>query len=269
MKMWLASKAFKISGLDAGQIEALVLKECRTAADFQRIVFDEIARVQNMDRWADSSPNNIHFMPQIKKSFPDAQFVHIIRDGRNVALSIDKLGWSRPFIWEKHLSLMAAALYWRWTIMRGRAHSRTLGKDYLEISYEQLVSQPREALAKLSAFLRHDFDYDRIQEAAIGALNRPPTSFASELETKQFNPLDRWKTTFSPETLILLESLIGDMLKALGYPLATSDADLHRSLKVRRMRALYPVFFDFKQWLKRNTTLTRFFVDYDDILVDK
>jgi hypothetical protein len=164
---------------------------------------------------------------------------------------------------------MAAGLYWKWTIQRGRAYARSLGRDYLEISYEDLVLKPRETLAKLSIFLKHDLDYERIQRMAIGALQRPPTSFAKELETGEFNPVNRWKHVFTPAQLTLFESLTGDLLEMLGYPLETPKNELDDSLRVRRMCALYPMYFDLKDWLKKHSTCSRYFVNYDEILVDK
>lgn len=271
MKVWLASKAFRISGLDADEIEARILEDCRSTVDFERIVFEEVARRQNVNRWADSTPNNIHHIEQIKRGIPDAKFIHIIRDGRNVALSIDGQGWSRPFLFERDMGLMAAALYWKWTIERGREYARNLnlGPDYLEIFYEDLVTQPRETLAKLSNFLQYDLDYDRIQRTAVGAVKSPSTTFRKELDGGNFDPLGRWKKAMNKEQLRLLESLIGDLLKNLGYRLATPETELDSNLRTKRMRALYPLLYDSKQWLKRNTTVTRFFVDYDAILLDK
>jgi Sulfotransferase family len=269
MQKWLSSKAFRLSGLEAKHIEARILAECRSAADFQRIVFQEIARVQHVDRWADSTPNNIHHIPQIKRGIPDALFIHIIRDGRNSALSIEKRGWSRPFFWERDMSLMAAGLYWKWTILRGRQYARSLGPDYIEVFYEDLVNKPREVLAKLSVFLKQDLDYDRIQRAAIGAVKNPSTSFAEELTSGQFDPLNRWKQVMSKQQIRLFESLVGDLLTELNYTLATPNGELDHGFKVKRMSVLYPAFYDLKQWVKRHTTLTRFFVDYDAILLDK
>src|SRR5207237_10751773 len=101
MKEWLQSKAFRISGLQAEEIEAKVLAECSGASDFLRIVMDAVAGNQGADRWIDSTPTNIPHMLRIKRDFPEARFVHIIRDARDGALSLDKRGWSRPLPWEK------------------------------------------------------------------------------------------------------------------------------------------------------------------------
>ncbi len=269
MKMWLSSMAFQRSGLEAPSIEKRILADCRSAGDFERIVFDEIARSQGVDRWADSTPTNIYHMPAIKRSIPDAMFVHIIRDGRNVALSLDAKGWSHPLPWEKNMGVMAAGVYWRWTLLKGRAAAPALGRDYLEIIYEDLLSKPREALGHLSAFLHHDLDYDRIQKASIGALSNPPTSFKNEVDQGKFDPLNRWKRMMSAQDLELFESLAGDLLEAYGYELATPKDKLRTGLRVKRMRAVYTTLYNLKHWVRAHTTLTRFLVDYDAISIPK
>jgi hypothetical protein len=269
MKMWLSSMAFRCSGLDARFIENRILEDCHSAADFERIVFDEIARSQGVDRWADSTPTNVYHMPAIKRGIPDALFVHIIRDGRNVALSLDAKGWSHPLFWEKNRGVMAAGVYWKWTILKGRADAPALGKDYLEIIYEDLISKPRETLARLGAFLRHDLDYDRIQKTSIGALSNPPTSFKDEVEKGKFDPLNRWRRMLSAQELELFESLVGDMLEALGYELATPKEKLSRGFRVQRMRAVYNMLYSLKHGVRTHTTLTRYLVDYDAISIAK
>src|SRR5256885_14232444 len=65
MKEWLGSKAFRVSGLDAKEVEAKVLSECRGAADFLHIVMDMIAQKQGVTRWIDSTPTNIPHMLRI------------------------------------------------------------------------------------------------------------------------------------------------------------------------------------------------------------
>ncbi len=120
MNDWLRSKAFKVSGLDAAEIKARVLSECGGVSDFLRIVMEEVARKQGVDRWIDSTPTNIPHLLRIKKDFPEARIVHIIRDGRDVALSLAKRGWSRPLPWDRGKPLLAAGLYWEWIVRKGR-----------------------------------------------------------------------------------------------------------------------------------------------------
>src|SRR5690242_11026883 len=112
MDAWLDSKLFWRSGLDAQAIRSKVLNECHNGGDFLRIVMSEIARKQGVPRWADSTPEHLLYLQRIKQTIPDALIVHIIRDGRDVAASLDKQPWLRPFRWDRHHKLLIGALYW-------------------------------------------------------------------------------------------------------------------------------------------------------------
>jgi hypothetical protein len=265
---WLQSKAFDVSGLQAESIKAAVLSECRSGSDFLRIVMEAVARKQGVDRWIDSTPTNIPHLLRIKKDFPDARIIHIIRDARDVALSLDKRGWSRPLPWDRDKGLLAAGLYWEWIVRKGRKLGSMLQPDYVEIRYEDLVNQPTETLERLAVFLQHDLDYGHIQRTSIGSVRNPLTSFKEDLERGQFAPVGRWKEKFPSQQLALFENLVGDYMQELGYTLSNNTPAKH-SLAARRSRLAYRMFYDFKQWAKINTPLSRLMVDYSAILIDK
>jgi hypothetical protein len=269
MREWLQSKAFRVSGLKAEEIEAKVLAECHGAGDFLRIIMDEVAHKQGVDRWIDSTPTNVPHMLRIQKDFPDALFVHIIRDARDVALSLDKRSWSRPLPWDKQKSLLAAGLYWEWIVRKGRQLGTLLKPRYMEIRYEDLVQQPEETLPAIGNFLKHDLDYEQIQQASIGSVKKPLTSFKEELQEGRFTPVGRWKDRFPADQLLEFEKLVGAYLKELGYPLSTDAAKLNHGFSTKRTRAVYAAYYELKQWAKINTPLTRWMVDYSDILIDK
>ncbi len=268
MREWLCSKAFEVSGLDAQEIEAKVLAECHGASDFLRIVMNEVARKQGVDRWIDSTPTNLPHLPRIKNDFPDARIVHIIRDGRDVALSLEKRGWSRPLPWDKSRRLLAAGLYWEWIVRKGRSFADALRPNYVEIRYEDLVRKPAEVLSHLGPFLQHDLDYERIRQVSIGSVKTPLTSFKEELSHGHFDPVERWKENFSSQQLSRFESLVGVYLQELGYVLAANRSDNH-SLVSKAVRLEYRLYHETKQWAKINTPLSRWMVDYSAILIDK
>jgi hypothetical protein len=132
-----------------------------------------------------------------------------------------------------------------------------MGRDYLEIHYEDLVSEPRETLARLSTFTDHDLDYDRIQAAGLGSVHNPNSSFKTDNQHKELSPVGRWKTLVSPTEIAELESVIGDLLVKTGYPLVTPPEEASPTTAVRLMSVLYPTVFDVKFWLKSNTPLGR------------
>lgn len=269
MQEWLRSKAFAVSGLEAQEVEAKVMAECRSASDFIRIVMDEVARKQGVDRWIDSTPTNVPHMLRIARDFPEARFVHIIRDPRDVALSLDKRQWTRPLPWDKHRSLLAAAVYWEWIVRKGRRYGATLGARYFEVRYEDLVERPEMPLKKLGEFLQHGLDYDRIKEASVGSVKKPLTSFKEDLNEGHFSPVGRWKDKFPPDQLVRFEQLIGRYMQELGYALSDPANAKADSLALRRMRWTYRNFYECKQWAKVNTPLSRWMVSYSGILIDK
>jgi Sulfotransferase family len=269
MGEWLRSKAFRASGLNAHEIETEVLTACRSAGDFLRMVLDGVARRQNVDRWADSTPTNVPHMLRIAEDFPDARFVHIIRDARDVALSLDKRGWSRPLPWDKNRSLLAAGLYWEWIVRMGRRYGAALGSRYMEVRYEDLVERPRATLRPVAAFIHHDLDYDRIQQNRVGSVRKPLTSFEEDLEEGHFSPVRRWQEKFPRHQLARFESLVGDYLQELGYALSGSLLPPSGGIAVGPTRFVYHIYHESKQWVKNHTRLSRFFVNYSAILIDK
>src|SRR5262252_3184480 len=257
MQEWLGSKAFAVSGLEACQIEAKVMSDCRNGSDFMRIVMDEVARSQGVDRWIDSTPTNIPHMFRIARDFPEAQFIHIIRDARDVVLTLDKRAWSRPLPGDRKNSLLAAGIYWEWIVRKGREHGSRLASKYLEVRYEQLVEQPQIALGRIGSFLQHDLDYPRIQQHGVGSIKKPLTSFNEDLSQGHFTPVGRWREKFPADQLLQFEQLVGDYLKELGYALADPSQIVRRSLRSRTRRWIYLNFYEFKQWAKVNTPLSR------------
>ena len=254
MDCWLKSKLFRVTGLDAKEIKAKIIEECRSGGDFLRLVMEETARKQGMDRWADCTPDHLLHLPEIAAQLPDAYVIHIIRDGRDVALSYVKQSWAYPLPWDRHEHLSVAGLYWEWSVRKGRGYGRRLGDRYQEVRFEDLVQSPRATLAQLGRFIGHDLNYDRIQQAGIGSVREPNTSFQNE-ETG-FNPVGRWKEKMSPEKTVELENLIGRFLLELGYPLAAQPLRVY-SVHTRRLRATYLTMFETKKWLKNKTPLGR------------
>jgi len=259
LDLWFQTRMFGVSEVDAEKFRAEVMSVCHTAGDFLRIFMEDISRSQNVDRWAECTPEHLLYIPWIRRELPDAQFIHIIRDGRDVALSLQKQGWVQPFPWDKHRSLIVAGIFWEWIVSKGREFGRALGADYTEIRYEDLMAEPRSALARLGQFINHDLNYDRIQQVAIGSVNEPNTSFASEVQKGGFQPVGRWRNSFSSGDLAAFEAAIGPFLKESGYTLEATEKPRNAGA-LKRMRALYRAFWDLKLSIKVKTPFGRFFM---------
>jgi len=249
LRVWLATKLFRATGLEPGEIEAEILENCRSAGDFLRTVMDAMVRRQGMRRWAENSVEA--HIPTIKAFIPEALIIHMIRDGRDVATSLHNSRYVRTLPWKSHISLVGGGVYWEWVVERTCKSGRPLGDDYLEVHFESLIHNPQETLATVGRFLDHELDYERIRQVGYGSVSKPNTHFNAELKGK-FSPIGRWKKEFSRAELRRFEAMVGPTLAAQGYPLASEAAQPAMSLEMKARRQIYRALFETKPRVKHH-----------------
>ena len=89
-------------------------------------------------------------MREIQVYLPEARFIHLIRDGRDVALSVLKQTWGPQ-------TIEAAAEKWRSRVLRGRSQQPYLG-FYMEVKFEDLVLHTERELRRICEFIELEFD---------------------------------------------------------------------------------------------------------------
>jgi len=248
---WLKSKLFRATFLNAQQIRPKLIEKARNHGAFLRIVMEEMAAEQHAHRWADNSPEELLHMRRIKEEIPDAKFIHMIRDGRDVSLSLDArpYPWVRPFPWDRKDSVIVTGVVWEWMVRQGRKEGRQLGSDYLEVHFEDLQFDPVKTLAEISEFIEHDLDHQHIQRTGIGSVRDPNTSFKGE----GTSPVGRWRKKLTAEKLALFESAVGATLESVGYSLATDVAARRKhALAAARLRRFYHQYLAGKFWFKNS-----------------
>jgi hypothetical protein len=257
MRLWVRTRQFRNSGLDARDITEKVVTSVGTGGEFLRAVMEDVARTGGFKRWAVWGPDNLLHIPAIKRQIPDALFVHVIRDGRDVAHALDTKGHIRPFRWDRTYRLYVSGLHWMWKVQTGRRYGRAIGQDYMEVRFEDLVLHPEAALTKVGAFIGENLDHEKIRNAKLGALQAPNTSFPEEWKSGDFSPVGRWERQLADDKVARLEALVGELLVELGYKLS-NPGDTTLSFRLRTMRQVYPAFYRLKEWLKMKTPLGRF-----------
>jgi hypothetical protein len=251
---WLGTRQFELSRLDAPEFTAELMNGCRSTGDFLRIFMGGIAKLQETSRWAECTPDHVSYIPAIKREIPEALIVHVIRDGRDAALSAARLGWARPLPADRSPPVLLAALSWQWSVCAGRQAGSKLGSDYHEVRFEELVREPRATLSALGAFVGQSLDYDRIKAAAVGSVSDPNTSFPAD--GIGFNPVGRFKTGMSESELRRVEFLIGNLLDELGYARATGGVGSDAAMLYMK-RSVYNSYFSGKLWARVNTPMGR------------
>ncbi len=98
--------------------------------------------------WGDKSPGYIQLIPLIKKLFPNAKLIHIIRDVRDCCLSVNH-AWGK--------NMIRAAQRWTDNISLSKKDAAFFSKDYLEIKYENLIETPEESIKIICSFLNLEY----------------------------------------------------------------------------------------------------------------
>ncbi len=198
--------------------EKIIFGRNPTPAAFLDTLYRLYAAQHGAVRWGDKTPIYASYIPLLHDLFPQARFIHLIRDGRDVALSmLDK--WGRS---ERHVDLYFAARNWVRRIRQARAAGRQLGPDfYYELTYERLVQAPARELEALCAFLQEEY---RPQMAAHHEQARRSVAEGSfHAPVRQPVGADRvarWRQSMPPADLRLFESVAGPLLTELSYPLS-------------------------------------------------
>jgi hypothetical protein len=184
----------------------------RTYSGVLQAIFEQFAGSQGHARWGDKTPDYCHHLPVIRELFPDAQFLHVVRDGRDVAHSAFATGFGPKNAYE-------AALAWRQTLQDVRRFRDTLpAGSYAEIRYEELVSDPVRTLGEVARFLGIEND-GAVMEAVAPGLRLQVRS------TSVF----KWKQRLSWREIECFEAFAGDELTTLGYPLRFRPRTVRRS----------------------------------------
>lgn len=211
----LTGRHFPRWGLAAGEVRDAVL-EGRPGdyAEAVRLVFALYASRHGKTRYGDKTPDYVFSMPALAGLFPESRFVHIVRDGRDVALSLLDVTWGPGTVEE-------AALWWREATSAGRLAGRELGPDrYREVRYEDLVDDPPSVLRPLCRFLALEWTpqmlryFERADELA-GADLFP--QHHQRLALPPTKGLRDWRSRMTPDQLAKFHSVAGDLLQELDY----------------------------------------------------
>ncbi len=207
------------------------------AATAIRAFFELYAELQGKPRYGDKTPRYVSRMRAIQRALPEARFVHVIRDGRDVALSVlDRT--------VKDLTVAAVAGRWQEKVSKARRDAPRL-RHYLEIRYEDLIVEPEGTLREICEFIELDFDEamldyheragERLEEMkrelpAEGgktklSVERRMATHAKTREPPDPNRVARWRTHMSPEDRAEFEETAGDTLADLGYPIGDTAAE--------------------------------------------
>lgn len=229
---------FRGWGLDVGEVAAeLEANPPASLPEALRRVYGRYALSRGKRHYGDKTPIYVLHLAVLAGLFPEARILHVVRDGRDVALSfLDQDFGPR--------SVAEAAVRWKRWVGRGRAGGGRLGPErYREVRYEDLVADPEAALRELSPFVGVGFHERMLRYFEPGRVEVERHYYRS-VRLPPTADLRAWRRDMAPGDVRTFEALAGGVLSDLGYerahprlgPAARGDA-LLRWAGIQAVRA--------------------------------
>jgi LPS sulfotransferase NodH len=228
-------------GLDARAVHDGIVAGPGTLGAAMATVFRAYADRFGKVRWGDKRPAYVFNLAVLTRLFPDAQFVHVVRDGRDCVASLKKMPWF-------HGGVPGAVSAWAQAVDQGRWAARTLGpQTYLELRYEDLVTDPPAELRRLCGFLGEQYHPAMADPARVAGVAVPERK---TWHSRLHQPVDTgrvgsWGRRLEPDEIALCEAALGSRLVDRGYELSGADrpalADRLRYERVHGRHRLAPL----------------------------
>lgn len=181
-------------------VEETVAHGTRTYPGAIEYIYRRYAEHNGMSRWGDKTPLYLEDLPALHALFPDAQYVHVVRDGRDVALSNFEVFFGAN-------NAVTAADEWQRAIHLADAFIASVPERCTTVYYEKFLDNPVQELTRLQAFLGVCDADGRVQEAIRSGVQ-------NELSAGNYG---KWRTRFSMAQQRRFERVAGSTLRKHGY----------------------------------------------------
>lgn len=197
-------------------------QDIRTYPELVDAVFSRYARQEGKRRWGDKTPGYVTDIDVLSDLFPGCQVIHLVRDGRDVALSLRRVSWGTGH-------LLRAAEDWRWKTVLGHKMGSVLGEDYLLVRFEDLVAEPEATLRGVCDFLGEPYSGRMLTYHEDASDHLPEESrpwHTSVLAPPDPSKIFTWKREMLEVDRVLFERVAGDALEMFGYERGGGDPGL-------------------------------------------
>lgn len=179
-------------------------------------VYAVYAAERGKARWGDKTPMYMQNLRLLERLFPDARFVHLIRDGRDAALSFLEL--PRGLVTETWMHPRTPADFasqWRTEVAAARRLGRRVGPRYLEVRYEELVDDVEAVLRRICELA--GLAYESTMADYAGKVDVSAKPHQQRLRQPPTAGVRNWRAQMSPDDVAAFDRVAGDLLRELGY----------------------------------------------------
>jgi glycosyltransferase involved in cell wall biosynthesis len=224
-----ATAAFEDMGLDEDAFRTAVHRAPHRWDTVFRVLLEQFAERRDAQFVGEKTPNHVLFLPTLCRWYPDARFVHLVRDPRAVSNSWRTVPWSSKYRWRD-------AEVWVKFVQAG-CEAATAGAPVTSLHFEDLVRAPEAELHRVCEALDLPYD-DRMlafhqQEPAAVDVEREPWK---ERATDPIDPTvaDRWRDELSGHAQAQVEAVAGAEMEHWGYAIECSTWH-RRTATLRRL----------------------------------
>ena len=163
------------------------------------------------NRFVEKTPQHILHLPFLIKHFPNAKFIHIVRDGRDCYCSAQENSWV-----PQSRSIEEFARYWKKCVYKAISVNAT--ENVLTIKYEDLVSKPNDVIPKVMNFLDLETEPCQTDHTKIANDQRArKKEFAKLQQPINTSSINRWASTLNKKEVDVFSKIAGDQLRHYGY----------------------------------------------------
>lgn len=186
---------------------------------FAEQFFEFHAEREGKARWGDKTPRNVNVIPTLLGSFPRAVFIHVLRDGRDVACSLrnhprESVRGGKVVTVRRRRSMCDAAARWTHDVSSGLAFSEH--PRVCVVRYERLIEHPEAVLTELCTALEEPYDPNMLvanhDDHGGRLMNNRNASMPIE-NTR----IGRWKSEMTQQDRLTFQRVAGETLIAAGY----------------------------------------------------
>lgn len=192
-------------------------------------------------RWGDKTPIYTSYLDLIQKIFPDAKFIHIIRDPYDAIISLLEKYQEKEF----HIDIYFGAKNWVRRIKKAQRDGERIGKDqYLEIFYEDLTNSPESTLKKICAFIEEKFEPGMLDHHELAQKKISPESyfFGNVINPVSVSRIGRGRRGLNGEDKQVINLVAGKMMEDLGYKIEpTRNILLRNRFRILTLAVKYKI----------------------------
>ena len=196
-------------------------------ADLVTAIFTVYAKHKGKIRWGDKTPFYTPDLDILWKLFPGCRIVHLVRDGRDTAISLRSISWGSS-------NIQQLAENWRWKTTLAHKIGSVLDEHYLEIRYEDLVVETENTMRTICTFLREPYCESMLAYHITAGREVPRESIQwhrSSVSAPDSSKIYHWKEKMSLSDRIIFEQIAGEALELFGYERENQPSTLGSRVK--------------------------------------